>query len=178
MKIGEILVSKGKVSARDIERALVAQEEMGGLIGQVLLKLGLVSEQDLLESLSQQLDIAIVKPDEYPQEPLKLDEVSIDFISNNNVVLLKSSAEELTFSAATPHNPYIKKALELATGKRVVLRLGAETDINKVLEQIRHQEAAGAEQDAPADVDGEDFIEHLKDLASEAPVIRDRKSVV
>ena len=42
-KIGEILIEAGKVSERDIDRALLAQREMGERIGQVLIKLGLVS---------------------------------------------------------------------------------------------------------------------------------------
>ena len=46
-KLGELLVEQGKISERDVERALLAQSEMGDLFGQVLVKLGLVSEQDV-----------------------------------------------------------------------------------------------------------------------------------
>ena len=45
MKLGELLVEQGKISERDVERTLLAQAEMGDLFGQVLVKLGLVSEQ-------------------------------------------------------------------------------------------------------------------------------------
>ena len=38
-KIGEILISQGKITERDVERALVAQGEMGEMLGQVLVKL-------------------------------------------------------------------------------------------------------------------------------------------
>ena len=43
MKLGEFLVEGGKITSRDVERALIAQAEMGGMFGQVLVKLGLVS---------------------------------------------------------------------------------------------------------------------------------------
>ena len=56
-KIGELLVEQEKISERDVERTLLAQSEMGGMFGQVLVKLGLVSEQDVAVALSQQLDI-------------------------------------------------------------------------------------------------------------------------
>ena len=56
-KIGEILIETGKVSERDIDRALLAQHEMGELLGQVLVKLGLVSELDMTQALSSQLGI-------------------------------------------------------------------------------------------------------------------------
>ncbi|RYH17277.1 MAG: type II secretion system protein GspE, partial [Alcaligenaceae bacterium] len=44
LRIGEILVQSGKVSARDIDRALLAQQEMGSMLGRVLVRLGLVSD--------------------------------------------------------------------------------------------------------------------------------------
>ena len=49
-KLGELLTEQGKLSERDVERTLLAQAEMGGLFGQVLVKLGLVSEQDLAQA--------------------------------------------------------------------------------------------------------------------------------
>ena len=59
-KIGDLLIEMGKVSERDIERAMLAQREMGGRIGQVLVKLGLISELDMTQALSQQLDIPLL----------------------------------------------------------------------------------------------------------------------
>jgi len=66
-KIGEILIEAGKVSERDIDRALLAQREMGERIGQVLIKLGLVSELDMIQALSQQLDIPVLLGPDYPE---------------------------------------------------------------------------------------------------------------
>ncbi len=58
-KLGELLVEQDKISERDVERTLLAQAEMGELFGQVLVKLGLVSEQDVAMALSEQLDIPL-----------------------------------------------------------------------------------------------------------------------
>jgi len=41
-RLGERLIDRGLLSPRDLERALAAQREMGGYIGQVLVRLGLV----------------------------------------------------------------------------------------------------------------------------------------
>ncbi|MBA4501013.1 Flp pilus assembly complex ATPase component TadA [Marinobacterium sp. 3-1745] len=145
---------------------------MGGLIGQVLLKLGLVSEKDLLEALSEQLDVPVVSAEEYPEEPVRLNGLSSDFLASNNVVLLKNAGGVLVCSAAMPHSDYIRKGLELATGLSVELRLGAESDIQAALEKALASDTAEAEDEVAQDIDGGAFIEHLKDLASEAPVIR------
>ena len=54
--VARVLVHAGKLTPRDLERALQAQEEMGSLFGKVLVQLGLVSELDVVMALSQQLE--------------------------------------------------------------------------------------------------------------------------
>ena len=56
-RYGEALVRAGKLGARDLERALVAQREMGGALDGVLVSLGLVSEVDAARALAQRLSI-------------------------------------------------------------------------------------------------------------------------
>ena len=101
-KIGEILIESGKVSERDIERALLAQREMGEMIGQVLVKLGLVSELDMTQALATQLDIPLLLAADYPEEPVEVAEVSADFLFSNNVVPVKRTDEQLVFAATQP----------------------------------------------------------------------------
>lgn len=48
LRLGELLVQLGKLTPRDLERALAAQQELGNLLGRVLVSLGLVSESDVL----------------------------------------------------------------------------------------------------------------------------------
>ncbi len=85
-KIGELLVEQGKVSERDVERTLLAQSEMGDMFGQVLIKLGLVSELDFATVLGQQLEVTLYAAADYPEEPLALDGVALDFLLSNAVV--------------------------------------------------------------------------------------------
>ena len=58
-KLGEILLAGQKFSRIDLERALSAQQEMGGLLGRVLVRLGLVSESDVAQAVSQQLGVPL-----------------------------------------------------------------------------------------------------------------------
>ena len=59
MLIGQHLLGAGKISAEDIERASHLQGSVGGRFGSALIKLGAISEDHLLESLSEQLDLPI-----------------------------------------------------------------------------------------------------------------------
>lgn len=173
MKLGDILVADNKLSYRDLERALLAQAEMGGFLGQVLVKLGLVSELDVAHALTGQLQVRLLLPADYPDEPVALPGLSKAFLLANNVVPV-AAGERPEFAAVVPQDTFAKKALEMALGRPVLLHLGIETDVSAALARLEQTELAQDEtEDAySGGLDDTEFVEHLKDLASEAPVIR------
>ena len=173
-KLGELLTEQGKLSERDVERTLLAQIEMGDLFGQVLVKLGLVSDQDVAVALSQQLDIPLLSSADFPQEPIPLANLAQDFLLSNNVVPVAVTDAGITFAASVPQDPFLDKALAMALDKTVLMALGLESDISKALQNYVNSEDDQEESldDHFSGQSDDDFIEHLKDLASEAPVIR------
>lgn len=64
--LGEELIQRGLLNVRDLDRALAAQREMGGRIGEVLVRLGLVAETDLFKVLAEHLDVTWVQKDDFP----------------------------------------------------------------------------------------------------------------
>ena len=173
-KLGELLIEQGELSERDVERTLLAQIEMGDLFGQVLVKLGLVSDQDVAVALSQQLDIPLLGSADFPQEPIPLANLAQDFLLSNNVVPVAVTDAGITFAASVPQDPFLDKALAMALDKTVLMALGLESDISKALQNYVNSEDDQEESldDHFSGQSDDDFIEHLKDLASEAPVIR------
>jgi len=67
--IASILVDRGLITKRDRTQALALQEEVGGLVGQALLRLGAITEEQLLGVLAEQLDLAIIEPADLPADP-------------------------------------------------------------------------------------------------------------
>ncbi len=175
-KIGELLVERGKLSERDVERALLAQREMGEMFGQVVVKLGLVSEQDVASALSEQLAIPLCVAADYPEQALRLDGVALDFLVNNSVVPLRRGERGVSFAAAAAQEPFLGKALRMALDCEVDIALGLESDISKALQlHLQQQDEPAGDDETPDHFGGQsddEFIEHLRDLASEAPVIR------
>ncbi|WP_339615947.1 GspE/PulE family protein [uncultured Gilvimarinus sp.] len=172
VKLGEFLVESGKLSSRDLERALIAQSEMGGYLGQVLVKLGLVSELDLARCLADQLDFCLLAESDYPAEPVILPALSEEFLFNNSVVPV-SGLGDPAFSALYPQSVFLQKALTMALGKKPKVYLGLEAHIIAALKlrAVAEQEVEEGEE-RPIGSDDPEFVEHLRDLASEAPVIR------
>lgn len=171
-----MLVAQGKLSLRDVERALLAQAEMGDLLGRVLVKLGLVSEADVAQVLSQQLDFPLLASADYPDVPMAPDGLAREFLVSNNVVPVAMTDSEASFAASVPQDSYLKKALFLALDRPIKLLLGTDGDIARALERMLAQDESNDAEDDGVDLfsgqSDDEFIEHLRDLASEAPVIR------
>ncbi|MFT4520617.1 MAG: general secretion pathway protein E [Halioglobus sp.] len=180
MKLGEFLVESGKITHRDVERALVAREEMGGKFGQILVKLGLVSEVDVSRALSEQLEIPLLETADYPEDPVTVPGLSLDFMLGNSVVPIAVDKESAVFSAVVPQDQFLSKALGLALDRPISLCLGLESEIMAALQKHTTSEDIEESEEESFDVyaDDQEFIEHLKDLASEAPIIRQVNQII
>ena len=170
--MGELLVANGKLSSRDLDRAMAAREEAGGDVGAVLVNLGLVSEIDLALARAQLLGVPFITAEQLPDMAAEVQGVNQDFLRSHHIFPMSSDGATLAVAMARPDNAFIVKALELATGLKVVASVALESDIGRAFSAGEDQtEEAG--QDAPGlESDAGDFVEHLKDIASEAPVIR------
>ena len=175
-RLGELLTRAGKLSARDLERALGAQQEMGSLLGRVLVRLGLVSEIDVVQTLAVQLGVPFVAADDYPVMAVDAEGLLPEFLHANSVYPLRLEGKRLDVVMAVPQDAFVLKALRLATGFEICPHIGLESDIEKAL--LQPSDEAGREFAEGDDADAGDFVEHLKDLASEAPVIRLVNSII
>jgi len=169
-QLGNLLVSMGKLSARDMDRAVSAQAEAGGLLPAILVNLGLVSELDVAQAQAQLLGVPFVTADDLPTLSPEVQGLQPDFLRNHHVYPLRLDETSLTVAMAEPANAFVIKALGLATGLQIFPCVALASDIARAMASgdEPHEEDGGSSFEA----DSGDFVEHLKDLASEAPVIR------
>ena len=171
---GDMLVAENKLAPRDLEQALAAQRETGGLLGRVLVRLGLVSELDVARVLARQMDVPLVLADAFPAELPLIERVAPEFFRANHVLPLNLTEDGLQVVMAAPQDDFAVRALRLASGHPVFPSIGIESEIDAALAKAFETDTdddAEPESDADASVAG-DFVEHLRDLASEAPIIR------
>jgi len=177
-RLGEILIARGKLDSASLDRALRLQEgESREKIGVILNRLGLVSARDLADALSERLGIAVATAAEYPELPLLEERVSDRFLRDAMALPLRETDEGLVVAMADPADAFTIRAIEMASGKRVLPRLAVSTELESGLERLygAGKSSMGQIVDDIATRDEEQDlgdIEHLKDLASEAPVIR------
>ena len=169
-RLGELLVSMGKLSARDLDRAALAREETGGVLGPVLVNLGLVSEIDVAQAQAQLMELPFVSADDFPALAPDVEGLQSDFLRSHHVYPLRLDETGLTVAMAVADDAFILKAIELATGLKVHPCVAIESDIDRAL--AAGDEVGVTDETSAFETDSGDFVEHLKDLASEAPVIR------
>lgn len=171
-----LLVDCGKLETTDVDRALRLQKEQDDWerIGSILVKLGLVSEKDVAESLASQLRLELVDRTDYPDERPSGTEVTERFLKKNKALILDEDDDTLSVAMADPLDDYVIDALKLRSGKTVVPRLGVPSEIEYALEQL-YDGSNSAEGSADTDVVAAQYlddVEQLKELAGEAPVIK------
>ncbi len=174
-RLGELLTESAVLDPVKVERALKLQESSHERLGTLLVNLGFISESDLASTLATQLDLPLTPPADYPDAPALEDQVSPEFLKQFNIVPLCETPEQVVVAMSDPLDAYALDAIRLATGKRVSAQVGV---ISHIEEAIRRQYANGADSMAQIvdDIEGGepdlDDAEHLRDLASEAPIVR------
>ncbi|HOB61744.1 MAG TPA: type II secretion system ATPase GspE [Candidatus Competibacteraceae bacterium] len=177
VELGELLVAHQKLTDADLQRARRVQDSTGEGLDTLLLKLGLVSERDLSEALVAQLELPLVRPTDYPEMPVTNGAIAPRFLKEARAIPLFEDERGLTVALANPTDEYVLSALRLATGKTILPRVGIPSELEAAFERLygSGRSAMGQIVDSIGladDLTDEEQIQHLKDLASEAPVIR------
>jgi general secretion pathway protein E len=171
-----LLVTRGRLKDNDLARAKRLHEEAPeGTLTALLARLGLVSERDLAEAWSERLHAPLLAARDAPDMPPADLDVSIRFLKQQHVVPVRASEEGIALIVADPADPYPLHAVQLASGKPVSLYIGIRSEIDDLIERYYGQ-GRSAMGTIVENLDGssseEEDVEHLRDLASEAPVIR------
>ncbi len=175
--IGDLLIERGKLDQANFERAMRLREGSGERLNALLPKLGLVSERDLAQALSDQLGLPLVKAADFPDVPLLEDKLSPRFLREAHVLPLAEKPEGLVLVMADPLDSYATDAIRLISGCELLPRVAEPAALESAIDRLYGQghgalgeivESGDKEGDEGLELD----VERLKDLASEAPVIR------
>ena len=133
--LGELLLDRGVINQSQMDQGLALQREKGGLIGEILVELGFVKEDDIAQALTAQYgfpylplgnydvdkDITNIIPGRVARQYLL---VPIDKIGNN-----------LTLAMSNPLNVQAIEDVELLSGCSVQTFVSTSSDIKKAIEK-------------------------------------------
>jgi general secretion pathway protein E len=173
MRLGEILIQRKLITEEDLERALELQKERGDKIGKTLVDMGFIAMRDVLAALSEQLEVVLVSIDSPPYVSAETEALSPRFLRQFRCLPMSREDHTITLAMADPLDVETIAAVRHCTGLKISTVLAPEQEIIDAIDKYYGESAARAEADFEFQA-GEmsEDLEHLRDMASEAPVIR------
>ena len=179
-RLAKLLVERGKLRDADLSRLARVQEGAGSgeRLPRLVVRLGMLSERDAAQALAEVLGLPLAAAGDYPQAAVLNGAVSVRFLKESLVVPITEDEQGgAVLAMADPQDDYAASAFEVACGRPVRRWVGIASEIEAAIERIygagksrmaQIVEQAGAGEEAVTQED----VEQLKDLASEAPIIR------
>jgi general secretion pathway protein E len=169
------LIDRGVLDHRTLERARRVAVETGGRLDSVLTQLGVVSERSLAEALAELLDLPLVAPRQYPEVPSFVERLKPKFLRHVRAMPIDADAGAVTLAMTDPLDTFTRDAVAAALDRNVNPAVAVPVEFDAAFERLYAEpddEDAEFSEAAPVSDFAEEDTERLKDLASEAPVIR------
>jgi general secretion pathway protein E len=177
--LGEILIRKNLVDADEISKAQEIEKKSGISLGQVLLKKGLIHENDLLTCVSEQYEIPTVLKIEVKNIQDFIPKVPLRFVQKYRIVPYSFENNILKVAVQDPTQLHQMDEIRLMFSNfEVQMHLALESEILKVIHSIYESRGDSGTAAAAGLDEGLEFLDDLQDLrdsmdlANEAPIIK------
>ncbi len=142
MKLGQMLVKAGVITREQLESALNSQREQGGRLGYNLVRMKLISEEDLNSYLARQNRIEAINIEKMAIDPEVLQLVPAKLAIRYEVIPVERVGKTLVVAMADPHNLFTIDDLRFSLGMEIEPHICASSMIQRALERIYRQEDA------------------------------------
>lgn len=177
-RLCKILIERGVVDQRSLTRAERVAFETGGRLDRVLTQLGLVSERGLAEAVAELIGAPLATASDYPERPLFCDQLRPKFLRKAQALPIAATPEGAVIAMADPLVGFTRRSIEVALGQPVFIAVAVQIELEAALDRLypdaeeNNVSTTLLEEVATATEPAEEDAERLRDLASEAPVIR------
>jgi type IV pilus assembly protein PilB len=185
VRLGELLTKASLITQDQLKEALKLQKETGGKLGETLIKLGFVSEEDITECLSQQFGVPSINLAHFEIDSSVIKLIPADVARKYNILPVNKTGATITIAMADPTNVFAMDDIKFMTGYNVEPVVASELgikaaidnyygttsslELKKVMEDLQTQENADLE---VMEEDEELDVEALAEGAEEAPVVK------
>jgi type IV pilus assembly protein PilB len=185
VRLGELLTKASLITQDQLKEALRVQKETGGKLGETLIKLGFVSEEDITECLSQQFGVPSINLQHFEIDAGVIKLIPADVARKYNILPVNKTGATITIAMADPTNVFAMDDIKFMTGYNVEPVVASELgikaaidnyygttsalELKKVMEDLQTQESADLE---VLEDEEEMDVNALADSAEEAPVVK------
>lgn len=140
--IGQLLLQKKLITSEQLTQASTEQRKSGRLLGTILMRLGVINEDNLYDALSEQFGAEYIKLRKMNIHPTAIDEVPAKFVTQYDLIPINVEGNKVTVAMSNPNNLVALDNLRFLLGKYIQPVLASEGDI---AEAIKRYYGVGAE---------------------------------
>jgi type IV pilus assembly protein PilB len=185
VRLGELLTKASLITQDQLKEALKSQKTSGGKLGETLIKLGFVSEEDITECLSQQFGVPSINLSHFEIDGNVIKLIPAEVARKYNILPVNKTGATITIAMADPTNVFAMDDIKFMTGYNVEPVVASELgikaaidnyygsasslELKKVMEDLQQSESSDLEvleEDEALDVAA------LAEGAEEAPVVK------
>jgi general secretion pathway protein E len=174
----ETILASGKVSQDDLRKVRRFSVERGERLERVLVDLGFISEDDLLPLMGDYYGVETMEADDIPGSPPAIESISVEYMRASRILPVRVEDGVVSLAMADPGDSTVIQSVGQVTGMRVAPVLVRARDLlvrfDAIFGVIEGAEDTGDLEGAGLEFldDSEEDVQQLRDMASEAPVIR------
>ncbi|KPK86537.1 MAG: type II secretion system protein GspE [Deltaproteobacteria bacterium SM23_61] len=180
-RLGDLLVSNGLISPQQLEKALQDQKLSGTKLGSALVKLGYISEKNLVSFLSRHYGVPAIDLNEIQIDADAMKMIPADVIFKYQAIPIKRVGSTLRVAMSDPSNILAIDDIKFLAGCHVEVFVSTESAIKTAIE--RFYDPSSALNDIMSDMnegetidlleDTEDIdVSELKQAVEDAPVVK------
>src|SRR2546425_4050691 len=185
VRLGELLTKASLITQDQLKEALRSQKDAGGKLGETLIKLGFVSDEDITECLSQQFGVPSINLSHFEIDGSVIKLIPADVARKYNILPVNKTGATITIAMADPTNVFAMDDIKFMTGYNVEPVVASELgikaaidnyygsasalELKKVMEDLQQSESADLE---VMEDDEELDVAALAESAEEAPVVK------
>jgi type IV pilus assembly protein PilB len=182
MRIGDLLVQKGLIDEAQLEYALEEQQRNPfEKLGETLVRMELITEEDLLRTIADQFDIPYVMLEKGLYDPEIFDIVPVDFCERHLVLPLFKVRNTLTVAVIDPLNIFVVDSLKRLTDLNILITVASPEEVIRTIKQIQNSRKAFMVDEIIENIEEDDIrvveqqideIENIEEMAGLSPVVR------
>jgi type IV pilus assembly protein PilB len=134
-KFGELLVKGGKITQAQLQEALALQKDQGGRLGSNLVKLGFLTDRQLVESLSQHFRVPSVDLQGMDVDEAVIKIIPADIARKYTILPVNKAGATVTVAMIDPTNVFAMDDVKFMTGYKVEPVVASENAIRMAIDR-------------------------------------------
>jgi len=134
LRLGDLLVKMSRITEQQLIEALKVQKNEGGKLGEIIIKMNFITEKGILEALSDQFGIPQINLDQTEIDPDVIPLIPLNTIRRFHIMPIRKMNNMLTIAISDPTKAFDLKEIKLLTGLDIEPLLASENAIAKAIE--------------------------------------------